>query len=434
MLKKKFGILFLAVAFSLIFSTAVLAVDDWVPFTPEENPTEKMQCLLVEPLGPDEQIVAALPPITEDDWSIGPEDAPLTILEYADFECPYCANAGLGLIEFQKNHPDEVRYVYRHFPLDYHTKAPMSAYAADAAGAQGLFFEAEHLIYATRDEWISLATLDEYEAWLKETFQAEIEGLDYEKWLTDFADADIRAKVDGAFDEVAATGVVNGTPTVFLNYNFYQGAVDEASLGKFLEFFKLQSKAYTECPPMLVNPEKDYRAVIDTTKGQITLDLDADQAPLAVNNFLFLASEGWFDGITFHRIVSGFVAQTGDPSGSGLGTPGYQFVTEKHDTKFGEPGMVGMANSGTDKNGSQFFITFDLRDYYLQSITAANDNLTDETNKMTDEMIDEEVQKQLDTMSDNYTVFGKVSEGLDVVESLVPSDLILSVKIEEKQK
>ncbi len=434
MQKKTFGLIFLTVLLSLTAVSAVLAADEWVPYEPAAATGEQMQCVIVEPLGPNEQITAALPPITDEDWSIGPEDAPLTILEYADFECPYCANAGLGLIEFQQKYADEVRYVYRHFPLDYHTKAPMAAYAADAAGVQGLFFEAEHLLYAQRDAWISLATLDDFEAWIKKTFEAEIPGLDFEKWQTDFADADLRAKVDGAFDEVAATGVVGGTPTIFLNFNGYQGGIDEASLRKFLEFFKLQSKTYAECPPMLVQPDESYRAVVDTTKGQFVIDLYADVAPLAVNNFIFLAREGWFDGITFHRIVQGFVAQTGDPSASGLGTPGYQFATETHDVKYGEPGMVGMANSGADKNGSQFFITFNLHDYYLQSIKAANDNVKDEAEKMTDEQVEEEVQKQLETMSSNYTIFGKVTEGYEKAEALTSSDVILTIKIESKAK
>jgi cyclophilin family peptidyl-prolyl cis-trans isomerase len=173
--------------------------------------------------------------------------------------------------------------------------------------------------------------------------------------------------------------------------------------------------------------------VLDTTKGKITVDLYTEQAPLAVNNFIFLATQGWFDGIPFYKVVPGFIVQSGDPSGSGMGNPGYQFVNEKHDLKFGDPGVVGMANSGKDKNGSQFFITFNLHDYYQQSIKEANDKLTSE-NKLTDEMIEKEVQDQLNKMSDSYTVFGKVSEGYDVAQTLTTSDSILSVTIEEKAK
>jgi cyclophilin family peptidyl-prolyl cis-trans isomerase len=96
--------------------------------------------------------------------------------------------------------------------------------------------------------------------------------------------------------------------------------------------------------------------------------------------------------------------------------------------------MVGMANSGADKNGSQFFITFNLHDYYLQSIKAANDNVKDEAEKMTDEQVEEEVQKQLETMSSNYTIFGKVTEGYEKAEALTSSDVILTIKIESKAK
>jgi len=433
MLKKNLGIVILAVLISFIFGTVVFAEDEWVPFEAGQENVQPMECTIVKPIGPNENITAALPPITDEDWSIGPKDAPLTILEYSDFQCPYCSNAGLALLEFQKNHPDEVRYVYRHFPLSFHEKAPMAAYAADAAGAQGLFFEAEHLLYSTQSDWSGLESLDAFETWLKDNFKTQISGLNYDQWLTDFADPDLRAKIDKAFDEVVATGVVSGTPTIFLNFNSYQGSYDEAALTSYLKFFELQGKAFQECPPNLIDVNKDYRAVLDTTKGKITVDLYTEQAPLAVNNFIFLATQGWFDGIPFYKVVPGFIVQSGDPSGSGMGNPGYQFVNEKHDLKFGDPGVVGMANSGKDKNGSQFFITFNLHDYYQQSIKEANDKLTSE-NKLTDEMIEKEVQDQLNKMSDSYTVFGKVSEGYDVAQTLTTSDSILSVTIEEKAK
>ena len=433
MLKKNLGIVILAVLISFIFGTVVFAEDEWVPFEAGQENVQPMECTIVKPVGPNENITAALPPITDEDWSIGPKDAPLTILEYADFQCPYCSGAGLALLEFQKNHPDEVRYVYRHFPLSFHEKALMAAYAADAAGAQGFFFEAEHLLYSTQSDWSGLESLDAFETWLKDNFKTQISGLNYDQWLTDFADPDLRAKIDKAFDEVAATGVISGTPTIFLNFNSYQGSYDEAALTSYLKFFELQGKAFQECPPNLIDVNKDYRAVLDTTKGKITVDLYTEQAPLAVNNFIFLATQGWFDGIPFYKVVPGFIVQSGDPSGSGMGNPGYQFVNEKHDLKFGDPGVVGMANSGKDKNGSQFFITFNLHDYYQQSIKEANDKLTSE-NKLTDEMIEKEVQDQLNKMSDSYTVFGKVSEGYDVAQTLTTSDSILSVTIEEKAK
>ncbi len=414
-------------------STVSAADDNWKPFEDPANPGSTMECTVVEPIGPNAKVAETLPAISAEDWSIGPEDAPLTILEYADFQCPYCSTAGLALAEFQKKHPEEVRYVYRHFPLSFHEKAPMAAYAADAAGKQGLFFDAEHLLYEKQFEWSALPSLDAFDNWLKEQFKENLAGLDYDQWLKDYADADLRKNVDGKFDEVVKLGIVNGTPTIFLNLNQYQGNLDEASLLKFLELFKLQSKLYQECPPQLLDPGKQYRAIIDTTKGQIIIDLFADKAPLAVNSFIFLSQEGWFDDTAFHRFVKGFVAQAGDPSGTGMGSPGFQFADETHELKYGEPGMVGMANSGPGKNGSQFFITYNLHDYYLESIKQANETASADK-KLTDEMIETQVQAQLDKMSENYTIFGKVSQGMDVAEALTAGEKILSIKIEEQNQ
>ena len=117
------------------------------------------------------------------------------------------------------------------------------------------------------------------------------------------------------------------------------------------------------------------------------IQLYADQAPLAVNSFVFLAKQGWFDGVTFHRVIPGFVAQTGDPSGTGKGGPGYFFKNEVSDLRYDKPGVVGMANSGPDTNGSQFFITY-------------------------------APQPSLDG---SYTIFGQVIQGMDVVENLTPA-------------
>ena len=103
----------------------------------------------------------------------------------------------------------------------------------------------------------------------------------------------------------------------------------------------------------------DYRAVIDTSKGRIVVDLFQDDVPNTVNNFVFLALNGYYDGVEFHRVLEDFMAQTGDPTGTGTGGPGYEFADEfkqhlKHDAK----GVVSMANAGPGTNGSQFFITF----------------------------------------------------------------------------
>ena len=196
--------------------------------------------------------------------------------------------------------------------------------------------------------------------------------------------------------------LINGAlqPSYVLDYKSISDAVGLIALGQ---------KQFTHCPSFNVDPKKQYIATLHTEKGDIVIQLFADKAPLAVNSFVFLARQGWFDGVTFHRVIPGFVAQAGDPSGTGNGNPGYFFKNEISDLKFDKPGIVGMANNGPDTNGSQFFITF---------APAAN-------------------------LDGSYTIFGQVLSGLGVAEKLTPrdpsqgttlplGDKILSVDIEEK--
>jgi cyclophilin family peptidyl-prolyl cis-trans isomerase len=120
------------------------------------------------------------------------------------------------------------------------------------------------------------------------------------------------------------------------------------------------AKQYREAPALQIDPKKKYTAIFHTAKGDINVELFATQAPVTVNNFVFLAREGFYDNTTFHRVIGGFMAQGGDPTGTGTGGPGYKFKDEpgalalKHD----KVGILSMANAGRDTNGSQFFITY----------------------------------------------------------------------------
>ncbi|MBW3577459.1 MAG: peptidylprolyl isomerase [Actinobacteria bacterium] len=115
---------------------------------------------------------------------------------------------------------------------------------------------------------------------------------------------------------------------------------------------------FDEPPELSIDPTADYRATIATSCGHVIVDLYEEQAPRTVNNFVFLAEQGFYDGLTFHRVAPGFVVQGGDPAGEGSGGPGYRFGDELHlaRTQGYVPGSVAMANSGPDTNGSQFFI------------------------------------------------------------------------------
>lgn len=151
------------------------------------------------------------------------------------------------------------------------------------------------------------------------------------------------------------------------------------------------AKQYDAYPPMVIDTSKKYFASFVLAKGgEFTVELYADKAPKTVNSFVFLARDGYFDGVTFHRVLEGFMAQGGDPTGTGTGGPGYQFEYEPNDLKFDKAGVMAMANrgAGTPTNGSQFFITF-------------------------------VPTPQLDG---GYTIFGQVTEGMDVVNAITRRD------------
>jgi cyclophilin family peptidyl-prolyl cis-trans isomerase len=160
---------------------------------------------------------------------------------------------------------------------------------------------------------------------------------------------------------------------------------------------------------MQIDPSKRYTATFHTDKGDFVVELFAKDAPVTVNNFVFLARDGFYDGTTFHRVIKGFMAQGGDPTGTGTGGPGYQWNDEpsalalKHDG----PGVLSMANAGRNTNGSQFFITFVPTPH----------------------------------LNGKHAVFGRVSSGMDVVNSIrerdpgtdrQPGDTINSIEIVER--
>ena len=139
----------------------------------------------------------------------------------------------------------------------------------------------------------------------------------------------------------------------------------------------------------MVDAATKYLATVTMENGgEFVMELYPDKAPITVNSFVFLSCKGFFDGVTFHRVLDGFMAQGGDPDGTGGGGPGYQFVNEDSDLTFDKDGVVAMANAGRDTNGSQFFITYGAQEF----------------------------------LNGGYTIFGQVIEGMDVVNALTRRD------------
>jgi cyclophilin family peptidyl-prolyl cis-trans isomerase len=143
------------------------------------------------------------------------------------------------------------------------------------------------------------------------------------------------------------------------------------------------TKQYSAAPDLSIDLSTTYQAVIHTSEGDITVEFYTADAPQTVNNFLFLARDGFYDDVIFHRVIPGFMVQGGDPTGTGSGGPGYKFRDETHSKTSYKRGTLAMANSGPNTNGSQFFIMH--ADYGLPN---------------------------------QYTIFGEVTEGLDIVDAI----------------
>ena len=159
---------------------------------------------------------------------------------------------------------------------------------------------------------------------------------------------------------------------------------------------KPQPQSYNSPIPMVIDVNKKYTALIKTAKGDLTLELYPQDAPVTVNSFVSLARKGFYNGLTFHRIIPGFMAQGGDPTGTGSGGPGYKFQDE-FSSRTNQEGSLSMANSGPNTNGSQFFICYAPQPH----------------------------------LNGKHTVFGQLTQGMDALKQLVNGDKMTEVVITE---
>lgn len=175
------------------------------------------------------------------------------------------------------------------------------------------------------------------------------------------------------------------------------GSTQEPETSSAPPIMKTERKTYSAPPPMTIDTGKQYTATIETKKGKLVLELFAKDVPRTVNNFVFLAREGFYDGVTFHRVIPDFMAQGGDPTGTGSGGPGYRFADEF--TKHGHvTGALSMANAGPNTNGSQFFITYAPQPH----------------------------------LNGKHSVFGQLVEGMDILKKIENGDTITRITIQEK--
>lgn len=396
--------LFLLSVFALLILTACAAQATPTPIELVEpvivdTPTPEPGCstMGIVPT-PATSTTSYFSPVTARDFSIGPADAPVTIVEYCEFQSEGCLNMALVVGQLMRDR-DDLRFVFRPLPLiGVLDKSEQAVLAALAADEQGKFWEMYDLLFVKQAEWKSLKP-EAFNAWLmKEAAALEV---DVEKLEAAMNAEETAARLRDMYEEAKQLNIP-AVPLILINDNLLPSYIlDYQSLSDAVGLTALAKKQFSQCPPFNVNPQKQYIATLRTEKGDIVIQLFADKAPLAVNSFVFLAQQGWYDGVTFYSVGldgSDPTAKAGDPSGMGRGNAGYFFDNEINNLKFDKPGMVAMDNDGLNTNSSRFFITFAPAPH-------------------------------LDGV---HTIFGQVMSGLDAAEQLTPGDKILGVEIEEK--
>lgn len=307
----------------------------------------------------------------------------------------------------------QIRVTYRHLPLlSIHDKALLAAEASEVAGAQGKFWEMHDLLYLQQQSW-GAASLDEVVD-VFVNYAQEIGLDDLEQFQDDLENRTYQDKVMADYQAATEAGF-RSTPSFAINgveFPTDSFGLSQEGLETFIKLMELRdSDGWFAGPEAVIDPTQEYVATIETDKGDIVIELYPDTAPANVNSFAFLAEQGWYDGTTFHRVLPGFVAQGGDPTGTGVGFPGYRCADEVVESRtFDGRGIVSLANSGPNSNGGQFFITYD-----------ATENL-----------------------NDAFTIIGKVIEGQDVANNLTPrnpqantaspeGDTIINITVEKKE-
>lgn len=348
------------------------------------------------------------------DYILGPDDAPVTIVMYADFQCSRCARYARDLEILRGQYPENLRLIWRHLPdTQSNDKAGLALQAAEAAAAQDHFWDMQAILYTTQAEWVDLSPEDFH---TKLTDYAATAGLDVERFNREL-DEGLYAPLVEQYQAQAAALEIVGIPTLLINGALLNDRDDLFGLDGVVRLALLEQDYFEAAPPFTLDPAKDYQAVIETEKGAIRIDLFEDEAPQTVNNFVFLAQQGWYEANTFFLVIPNFYAQSGDPSDTGRGYPGYRISGEEQNgLLFDREGLLAMSHPPGElgEAGSQFFITF-----------GALPNHETE-------------------WDGQYTIFGVITEGMDVVRDLTPrnpgdplrfpnpppGDLIRAVRIE----
>jgi cyclophilin family peptidyl-prolyl cis-trans isomerase/protein-disulfide isomerase len=350
------------------------------------------------------------------DYRLGPDEATVTVIMYGDFQCVRCARYAQNLEILRREFPNDLQIIWRHLPdTQSHDKADLALQAAEAAAQQGRFWDMHAMLFITQGEWQDLSPTAFRE---KLSDYAHAMGLNlsvFDAALNDGRFAGLAEQYRAQADTLQIVGI----PTLLVNGVPLSDRDDLFGLRGAISLAILKARAYPAPPPFILQENVDYHAVLSTSKGLIEIDLLEESAPQTVNNFVFLAREGWYNGQTFFLVIPGFYAQTGDPSETGRGNAGYFIANENaNGLVFDTPGMVAMSHppGQPEQSSTQFFITSAVLPNHVQE------------------------------WDGHYTIFGKVTVGLNVVQNLTarnpgdplrfpnppPGDAVFQITIEER--
>ena len=332
--------------------------------------------------------VLPLPDVSPADWSLGPDGAPVTLLVYADFQSSESANLLRILFDMADRHPDDLRLVFRHLPqIPAFDKDSLAGQAAEAAGAQGAFWPMARALIERYGEWSVLSPGD-FTPWL--TGLAGDLGLNVDAFESDLHNGRYAAFMLATYQEAVDSGLPGG-PLLYLNGSLVRLPPTAVNLESAVRLQALAATAFDQTPPMTLRNDAKYFATLVFDGGEVVVQLLPQVAPEAVNSFIFLAREGWFDHTLIYRVVPEGWVEAGDPSATGLGDPGYHLPDEiDPNWTFDEAGRLALASVGPGTGGARFLITL----------------------------------APLPDFNGTRTIFGRVLSGLDILQGLAARDPI----------
>jgi peptidyl-prolyl cis-trans isomerase B (cyclophilin B) len=350
------------------------------------GPTATAPHLEPAPTQPGFPTPAPLPPVTDADRIRGPKDAAVTLVVYCDYQTPGCVQLAPILDKLRQWHPQDLRIVHRLFPLiDVHDKSSLAAQAALAAEQQDAFWRMHDALYREFESWFPMDP-PAFDNWLLD-LASELD-LDQGSFQTALEEGQFKDEIQSIYQETVAAGI-SVSPFVFLNGEWFRTPLNIVNLEMAVRLDLLAEKQFQNYPPITIDLEREYYARIKLSIGELLIQLYPLSAPMAVNSFIFLAQEGWYDGVAIYKVIPERYVETGDPTETGLGDPGYHFADEIDPSRrFDEAGVLTTASSGPNTNGSRFLIT-------LGAIPEWNGA---------------------------RTIFGKVVQGLDLLKQLEARD------------